>query len=68
MWKTFGPSLDPVTDGLDFGRLLEHLDAPAPVAERERRGEAAQASADDEDRMVLRVHGLRACGCSNFEQ
>ena len=54
--KDVGPELDAVADGAEFRRAFEHARGAAAPRQRQRRGEAAEPAADDQDGIAVR-HG-----------
>ena len=53
-----GPELDAVADGAEFRRAFEHARGAAAPRQRQRRGEAAEPAADNQDRIAA-GHRLR---------
>ena len=56
--KDVGPELDAVADGAEFRRAFEHTRGTAAPRQRQRRGEAAEPAADDQDGIAA-GHRLR---------
>ena len=47
--KDVGTELDAITDGAELRSAFKHAHRMTPLCQRERRGEAAEAAADNED-------------------
>ena len=58
--KHVGPELNAVADGAEFGRGFKDAYAPALPAERQSRGQTAEAAADDQDCVRVRHWRFRS--------